>query len=170
MKTIVEIHALQNFAPSNLNRDDTGAPKDALFGGTRRARVSSQCLKRAVRHHFKNKRDEGFFDPAELAVRTKRVYEAIADLLEGKRERAEVLTKAKLKSITESGVVITDDTGQDRTIEAEVVISALGRIPSNELSQAVEGAVPEVYRIGDCDEVHSIYHAIHQASVIAREV
>ena len=52
MKTIVEIHALQNFAPSNLNRDDTGAPKDALFGGTRRARVSSQCLKRAVRQHF----------------------------------------------------------------------------------------------------------------------
>ena len=46
MKTIVEIHALQNFAPSNLNRDDTGAPKDALFGGTRRARVSSQCFKR----------------------------------------------------------------------------------------------------------------------------
>lgn len=31
MKTIVEIHALQNFAPSNLNRDDTGAPKDAFF-------------------------------------------------------------------------------------------------------------------------------------------
>ena len=52
MKTIVEIHALQNFAPSNLNRDDTGAPKDALFGGTRRARVSSQCLKRSIRQHF----------------------------------------------------------------------------------------------------------------------
>ena len=53
MKTLIEIHALQNFAPSNLNRDDTGAPKDALFGGTRRARVSSQCLKRAVRQHFR---------------------------------------------------------------------------------------------------------------------
>lgn len=49
MKTIVEIHVLQNFAPSNLNRDDTGAPKDAFFGGTRRARVSSQCDKRAIR-------------------------------------------------------------------------------------------------------------------------
>ena len=52
MKTIVEIHALQNCAPSNLNRDDTGAPKDAFFGGVRRARVSSQCFKRAVRQHF----------------------------------------------------------------------------------------------------------------------
>jgi CRISPR system Cascade subunit CasC len=45
----IEFHLIQNFAPSNLNRDDTGAPKDALFGGHRRARVSSQCFKRAIR-------------------------------------------------------------------------------------------------------------------------
>ena len=45
----IELHILQNFAPSNLNRDDTNAPKDCEFGGVRRARVSSQCLKRAIR-------------------------------------------------------------------------------------------------------------------------
>jgi CRISPR system Cascade subunit CasC len=45
----VELHVIQNFAPSNLNRDDTGNPKDAEFGGVRRARVSSQCFKRAIR-------------------------------------------------------------------------------------------------------------------------
>ena len=61
MKTIVEIHALQNFAPSNLNRDDTGAPKDAFFGGTRRARISSQCDKRAIRQYFDQKMKEGGF-------------------------------------------------------------------------------------------------------------
>ena len=49
MSLFVEFHLIQNFAPSNLNRDDTGAPKDALFGGHRRARVSSQCFKRAIR-------------------------------------------------------------------------------------------------------------------------
>ncbi len=47
MSLFVEFHLIQNFAPSNLNRDDTGAPKDALFGGHRRARISSQCLKKA---------------------------------------------------------------------------------------------------------------------------
>jgi len=46
----IEIHLLQNFAPSNLNRDDTGNPKDCEFGGARRARISSQSLKRAIRH------------------------------------------------------------------------------------------------------------------------
>lgn len=96
MKTLIEIHALQNFAPSNLNRDDTGAPKDALFGGTRRARVSSQCSKRGVRGFFNQKRGEGFFDTDELAVRTKRVYQAIADQLDGRREKDEAIAKATI--------------------------------------------------------------------------
>ncbi len=96
MKSLIEIHALQNFAPSNLNRDDTGAPKDAFFGGTRRARVSSQCGKRAVRQFFDAKVREGVFSTDELAVRTKRVYQAIVDELEGKRDPAETLAKAEI--------------------------------------------------------------------------
>jgi len=46
---LIDIHLLQNHAPSNLNRDDTGAPKDAFFGEALRARISSQCLKRSIR-------------------------------------------------------------------------------------------------------------------------
>lgn len=95
MKTLIEIHILQNFAPSNLNRDDTGAPKDAFFGGTRRGRVSSQCDKRAVRQFFDDKVREGVFSADELAVRTKRVYQAVADALEGKRDAAESRAKAE---------------------------------------------------------------------------
>jgi CRISPR system Cascade subunit CasC len=45
----VELHIIQNFAPANLNRDDTNNPKDCEFGGVRRARISSQCIKRAIR-------------------------------------------------------------------------------------------------------------------------
>ena len=46
-----ELHILQNFAPCNLNRDDSNAPKDCYFGGFRRARISSQCIKRSIRTH-----------------------------------------------------------------------------------------------------------------------
>ena len=46
----IELHMIQNFVPSNLNRDDTNNPKDCEFGGQRRARISSQSLKRAIRH------------------------------------------------------------------------------------------------------------------------
>lgn len=64
----LEIHILQNFALSNLNRDDTGAPKTCTFGGARRARISSQCLKRAIRTHF---RAEGLVPSELLSYRTK---------------------------------------------------------------------------------------------------
>ncbi|NMC28006.1 MAG: type I-E CRISPR-associated protein Cas7/Cse4/CasC [Syntrophomonadaceae bacterium] len=45
----IEVHMLKNYAPSNLNRDDTGSPKSCLFGGVPRGRISSQCQKRTVR-------------------------------------------------------------------------------------------------------------------------
>ncbi|MCG8346390.1 MAG: type I-E CRISPR-associated protein Cas7/Cse4/CasC [Chloroflexales bacterium] len=67
--TLIAIHLLQNHAPSNLNRDDNGDPKDCLFGGHRRARISSQALKRSVRSSgiFTNYFTE---QPEVLAVRT----------------------------------------------------------------------------------------------------
>ena len=46
---LIELHILQSFPVSCLNRDDVGAPKTAIFGGANRARISSQCLKRAIR-------------------------------------------------------------------------------------------------------------------------
>lgn len=45
----VEFHIIQSFPVSCLNRDDLGSPKSAVIGGVPRARVSSQCWKRAVR-------------------------------------------------------------------------------------------------------------------------
>lgn len=48
----IELHIIQNFAPSCLNRDDTNAPKDCEFGGYRRARISSQCIKRSIRTYW----------------------------------------------------------------------------------------------------------------------
>jgi len=50
---LIELHILQSFPVSCLNRDDVGAPKTAIFGGVTRARISSQCLKRAIRLHAK---------------------------------------------------------------------------------------------------------------------
>lgn len=76
MKTI-EFHILQNFPPSNLNRDDSGAPKDCDFGGYRRQRISSQCLKRSVRQSdvFRDQLTD------RLGIRTKRAPIEVAKLL-----------------------------------------------------------------------------------------
>lgn len=75
MPTRVEFHVLQSFAPSNLNRDDTGSPKDALFGGVRRGRISSQALKRAARTHM---RDGGLVPPSAASHRTTTLVDLVA--------------------------------------------------------------------------------------------
>lgn len=97
MKTIIEIHALQNFAPSNLNRDDTGAPKDAIFGGTRRARVSSQCLKRSVRQYFQGLVEQNALASDDVAFRTKRLLDdLVKSLVKSGRDKEEAKQKACL--------------------------------------------------------------------------
>lgn len=72
-RAILDIHILQTVPPSNINRDDTGTPKSAVYGGVRRARVSSQAWKRATRESFGE-----LLDTSELGVRTKKVAEVLA--------------------------------------------------------------------------------------------
>ncbi len=79
--SLIELHVIQNFPPSNLNRDDTGSPKDCEFGGYRRARISSQSLKRATRVHFQRL---GFLTSADRGTRTKRILEWVAGLVHTK--------------------------------------------------------------------------------------
>lgn len=90
-RTILDVHVLQTVPPSNLNRDDTGSPKTAVYGGVRRARVSSQAWKRATRRAFEN-----LLDPSELGVRTKRVAELLAERITDRDAslRADALTLA----------------------------------------------------------------------------
>ncbi len=129
MKTLIEIHALQNFAPSNLNRDDTGAPKDALFGGTRRARVSSQCLKRAVRQHFKSLVEQKSLTHEDVAIRTKRVLDVLVTLLkENGRDEYEAKEKARLALSAMELSLKEDDKSEYLLFLGKREIQEVGRI------------------------------------------
>lgn len=57
---LIELHILQSFPVTCLNRDDVGAPKSAVFGGVQRARVSSQSWKRAIRIMAKEQQGDLF--------------------------------------------------------------------------------------------------------------
>ena len=56
----LELHILQSVPVACLNRDDFGSPKTAFFGGVPRARVSSQCWKRAARELMREDVPERF--------------------------------------------------------------------------------------------------------------
>jgi hypothetical protein len=60
---LIELHILQSFPVTCLNRDDVGSPKTALFGGVQRARISSQCLKRGIREYAQDNLPEARSSP-----------------------------------------------------------------------------------------------------------
>ena len=75
---LLEIHMLKNYPPTNLNRDDTGAPKTCVFGGFTRGRISSQCLKRSWRKSEIFKAEIG---EKNLGVRTRTLPSLVAEKL-----------------------------------------------------------------------------------------
>lgn len=120
----IEVHLIQNFAPSNLNRDDTGQPKSACFGGFRRARISSQCSKRSIRQIW----------PEQKGVRTKLLKAELMPLLmqDGRtedvvdkavnyfiKELYSKLEKKKGKGKDKDKEQESDSTAEAATIEAE---------------------------------------------------
>jgi CRISPR system Cascade subunit CasC len=76
MPTYLDVHVLQTVPPSNLNRDDAGSPKQAVYGGARRARVSSQAWKRATRIQLADG-----VPTADRSSRTKRISSLLAERL-----------------------------------------------------------------------------------------
>lgn len=83
----LELHIIQSFSPSNLNRDDTGSPKDCEFGGVRRARISSQCWKRSIRIAFQQ---QGLLKEESLAFRTRKIAATVAKRLVDEGKEADV--------------------------------------------------------------------------------
>ncbi|WP_338438775.1 type I-E CRISPR-associated protein Cas7/Cse4/CasC [Synechococcus elongatus] len=90
----LEIHVLQNFPPSNLNRDENGMPKSTQFGGFPRARISSQCQKRATRLYYQQYAD---LDQAHVAQRSRSwLPQLITKLTDQRIELAPAETAGKL--------------------------------------------------------------------------
>lgn len=91
-RLFLDVHAIQTVPPANINRDDTGSPKTAQYGGVTRARVSSQSWKSEMRKYFnENTENEG--------IRTLRLAEGVAK---------EILKKKPSKTYEECLKLSTD--------------------------------------------------------------
>lgn len=111
---LIELHVLQSFPVSCLNRDDVGAPKTAVFGGVTRARLSSQSLKRAIREHaaellpdrFRGERTKLIVEPFAAALQRHGVSDATV-ALEHARNIADKLAKLDAKAAADAPKVGT---------------------------------------------------------------
>lgn len=113
----VDVNVLQTVPSSNINRDDTGAPKTALYGGVSRSRVSSQSWKHVVRAVFKA-------DNIDVGTRTKEAANLLFKALQqldssldddaAKAKVAEIFKTAgiKLDKNNETGALLLISRGQ----------------------------------------------------------
>ena len=91
----IDIHVLQTVPPSCVNRDDTGSPKTAQYGGVTRARVSSQSWKHAMREMFRVD-----FEESWTGDRTKAIVQKVAANIPGadaEKKAIDALVNAGLK-------------------------------------------------------------------------
>ncbi len=126
---LIEIHMIQNHSPSNLNRDDLGAPKTCIFGGVTRARISSQCLKRSIR------RSPEFAAALERdgGVRTRRLIEEIARAAAGPGNAPEQAHLDAIQKVFKDGGVGLDE----REVYRSDVIFFLPQSVINEMGAAL---------------------------------
>lgn len=111
-RLFLDIHAIQTLPPSNINRDDTGSPKTAQYGGVTRARVSSQAWKKAMRDNFLKESKRTYdvvklvayqirkIDPSiseeEAISYSKNIYDLLEIKLTGKKKEGDPYDKAKV--------------------------------------------------------------------------
>lgn len=102
----VDVHVLQTVPPSCVNRDDTGSPKTAVYGGVTRARVSSQAWKHAMRLKFREMLSAG-----DVGQRTKLVVDLIAGkILELQPDLSEKKAQQLAQKVLEAaGVKVKED-------------------------------------------------------------
>lgn len=105
----VDIHVIQTLPSNNLNRDETGSPKTMTYGGVRRARVSSQAWKAAMRKWF-NKN----LDLNKMGVRTKNVPQLIIDEINS-RGRDDLTEEDAINRMTDAmAVLLPKSSGKDK--------------------------------------------------------
>jgi len=95
----IDLHLLQDIPPSNINRDDNGTPKQAIYGGATRLRASSQSWKRATRLAFQES-----IDAAQLGVRTRQFVKLLSDELQAKGVDTVVADKVAAATSTALGI------------------------------------------------------------------
>ena len=117
----LDINALQTVPSSNINRDDTGTPKTAIYGGVTRSRVSSQSWKRAIRLAFKDQSKDAEW---LKSFRTKRAPMLLAKKLVelGNLDEEAAMKKAQ-EVLKAAGIKLTKDKNKEPITGALVLIS-----------------------------------------------
>jgi len=93
-------------------------------------------------------------------------------LLESLQEcRVSLLSGFKVEGLTGDGVkVVQRDSGEERTLEAETIVLALGATPERSLVGDLKKEEIEFHAIGDCRQPNNIRQAIYEGALVGRQL
>lgn len=91
----------------------------------------------------------------------------LIDLL--KFHQVDIYTNTSCVDLTENGVLVNTKEGR-RIISADTIVLAIGYKPERELYRSIMVHHPDLYLIGDANEVRNIMYAIWDAYEVARNV
>lgn len=81
-----------------------------------------------------------------------------------------VITGARSKEITDTGVVVITEGGERTHIEAGTVVIAVGDRPNNELETKLKGIAAKIYTAGDCVKPEGIAEAVAAGHLAALSI
>jgi len=85
--------------------------------------------------------------------------------------RVNLMSGFKVEGLTGAGVkVVQRDSGEERTLEAETIVLALGAKPERRLFDDLKKADVEFHPIGDCRQPNNIRQAIYEGALIGRQL
>jgi CRISPR system Cascade subunit CasC len=164
IRQFIDVHVLQTVPPSNLNRDDTGSPKTAYYGGVRRSRVSSQAWKRATRKAF-----DDLLAKDQLGVRTKRIVALIAERIAEKAPDLANPRDLAASTLKATGIkLVSPRAPKDAPAEAEPEVEQPGYLlflSSSQIDRIADLAV-EAARTGRTVDAKAAKQAADQSNSI----
>ena len=86
------------------------------------------------------------------------------------KQGAEIITKTRVKEITESGVVVENSSGDVQELTADTVVVAVGVESVNDLEDQLHDLDADVYTIGDAKQGRKIINAIADGYHLARKL
>ena len=85
--------------------------------------------------------------------------------------RVSLLSGFKVEGLTGDGVkVVQRDSGEERTLEAETIVLALGGTPERSLLDDLKKEEIEFHPIGDCRQPNNIRQAIYEGALVGRQL
>jgi 2,4-dienoyl-CoA reductase (NADPH2) len=81
-----------------------------------------------------------------------------------------IVLEAKATQAVEQGLIISTEEGRRELLVCDAIVMATPPIPDRELYNSLQGAIPELYLVGDCLEAGRISGALLEGIRVGREI